>query len=321
MTVSTGSQSIDVIVPVHGNWPVVERCLTSLVGPVASVHYRVIVVDDRSPDDTADRVEAAFPDVDLLRMSTNVGFAAACNAGFAHGSGDVVVLVNSDVEVGPGMLGALAGAFGDPTVASAGPVITRPDGRLDAVGICADPTLAGFVRYHGASPSAASHSGPALLGPYGAVAAYRRSAMPSETLFDEGIFMYGEELDLALRLRAAGYATRTVLDAHAVHLGGATTGKGSSRQRYLAGFGRGYLLGKYRVLRSRQALRAIATEAIVIGLRVARDRESSALRGRVDGFRAGRRAPAAVVPVVGLEPRIGFLRSLRMRSEGYWSRY
>ncbi len=311
--------TIDAIVPIYGHWEMVQRCLARLVAQETAT--RVIVVDDCSPDDTAERVAASFPQVELVRMQVNSGFAAACNAGFAAGTGDIVVLVNSDVESAPAMTGCLARAFEDPAIGSAAPVILQPDGRLDALGICADPTLAGFVRFHGASQEAVGRSAPTLLGPYGAVAAYRRATIPNGLLFDENIFMYGEELDLALRLRAAGHSSRVVQDARAVHLGGATTGKGSARQRYLAGYGRGYLLGKYRVLHTKWAVRAVLTETIVVSLRLLASRDTSALRGRIDGFRSGRIVPAATAPVLGLETRIGFLRSLRMRSDAYWARF
>jgi N-acetylglucosaminyl-diphospho-decaprenol L-rhamnosyltransferase len=312
-------RTVDAIVPVYGHWPMVERCIAGLLAQRTAPH--VIVVDDCSPDDVADRVAARFPEVELIRQPVNTGFAAACNAGFAAGSGDVVVLVNSDVEADPGLVEALLPAFDAEDVASASPVIVQPDGRLDAVGITADPTLAGFVRYHGASTEAVRRSGPRLLGPYGAVAAYRRSAMPGGTLFDEGIFMYGEELDLALRLSAAGHRSVVMPTALATHLGGATTGKGSSRQLYLAGYGRGYILGKYRVLRSRQAARALVTELIVVAQRLVRTGDPAALKGRIEGFLAGSRRPATTPPTVGLEHRIGFVESLRMRSARYWSRY
>jgi GT2 family glycosyltransferase len=133
--------------------------------------------------------------------------------------------------------------------------------------------------------------------------------------------MYGEELDLAIRLRSAGWNSVLIGASRATHLGGASTGYGSPRQLYLAGFGRGYIVGKYRLLRSRHALRVIATEAIVVGLRLIRSRDTAALRGRLAGYRSGRRQPKAIRPAVGLERRIGFVASLRMRSRRYWSRY
>ncbi len=46
----------------------------------------MIVVDDHSPDDTADRVAAEFPDVTLLRNERNLGFARACNVGLSAGT-------------------------------------------------------------------------------------------------------------------------------------------------------------------------------------------------------------------------------------------
>lgn len=305
------SFTVDVIVPVFGNWQITKSCLDSLA--CQSIAHRVIVVDDKSPDDTLLNLAASFPEVEVIALATNSGFAAACNRGLTFATADVVVLVNNDVVADPHMLTHLIAPFSDPSVGSSTPLLLRPDGMIDAFGITADVTLAGFLRHHGLPVGSLQDDADRLLGPYGAVAAYRRKALDQVGLLDEGIVMYGEELDLALRLSAAGWRPEASADARGVHLGGATAGRGSARQRERAGFGRGYLLRAYRVLASRHSLRAVVSELIVCVGDALLSRDLAATRGRVAGWRAGRLATTRTRKIPDLNTSIGFIDSLRRR--------
>ncbi len=304
--------TVDVVIPTHGGWAVTERCLRCL--RAQTLPHRVVVVDDVSPDDTVARIRAAFPEVELLVLTENVGYGGACNRGVAIGDSEFVVLMNSDVEAEPEMLERLiAPLAADASLGSASPLLLRPDGLIDAFGICADVTVAGFLRLPGQAPAAAEGPAPTLLGPYGAVAAFRRAALDQVGVLDERIFMYGEELDLALRLRGAGWGATAVAEARGVHLGGATIGVGSPRQRRNSGFGRGYLLRAYGILRGRHGPRALAVELVVGAGAAVRSRDLAASRGRLAGWRAGRRAGPRPRTGLGIDRSIGALRSLRMR--------
>lgn len=312
--------AINVVVPVHGAWPHTERCLRHLAAQ--TIPHTTIVVDNASPDDTLERVRSGFPDVRLVAMGENAGFARAVNRGVAAGDGELVVLLNNDVDCAPDFLAQLAEPFADPAVGSAAALLLRPGGeQIDALGIVADPTLACFVRLQGAPAAAAERAeeAPPLLGPHGAAAAYRRRALAEIGSFDEAIFMYGEDLDIALRLRAAGWRCAVVPGARAIHAGGATAGKRSAWQRERGGFGRGYLLRRYGVLRSRAAPRALLTETIVAAGDLALSRDAAALRGRLAGWRAARGEPRRRPPADVLETGIGFRQSLRMRVADYGS--
>ena len=304
--------TVDVIVPVYGNWPVTRACLDSLAAQ--TLPHGVIVVDDASPDDTLAQLRSGYPEVQVLALDRNSGFAAACNRGLSQSTADVVVLVNNDVDADPNMLEKLIAPFEDPEVGSSSPVLLRPDGRIDAFGIAADVTLAGFLRLHGATLGAVAVPEQRLLGPYGAVAAYRGRALREVGLLDEGIVMYGEELDLALRLSAAGWKPGAAPDARGVHLGGATVGRGSAKQRERMGFGRGYLLRAYGVLRGRHALRALVTEVVASVGDALLSRDTAAARGRLAGWRAGRTAALRSRPIPDLDRSLGFLASLRLRT-------
>ena len=311
--------TIDVIVPVYGNWAVTESCLRHLERQTAP--HRVILVDDGSRDNTIEMVKSEFPSVDILEMKTNSGFSKACNKGIWHGDADVVVLLNNDVEADATMLERLAEPFlVDATIGSTVPLLLQPDGLVDAFGISADSTLAGFTRYHGARIGDVSSESPSILGPYGAAAAYRRKALDEVGALDEAIFMYGEELDLALRLRSAGWRLAAVPGARGVHAGAASIGKNSPRQRYLAGFGRGYLLRVYGVLLSRYWLRALVTETTVGIVRIVVSRDLASLKGRVEGWKAGGSVDRRGRPNEGVDLSITFLMSLRMRSPLFWNK-
>lgn len=306
-------QGVDVVIPVHGACPLSERCLTALAAQTQA--HRVIVVDNASPDDSAAAIRARFPDVSVVALSANRGYAAACNAGIAHGAGEAIVLLNNDVIVPPRFLERLLAPLdADTHIGSVASVLLQPGERvIDSAGLTADPTLAGFPRLQGQPERSATMRHPMLLGPAGAAGAYRRAALVEVGGLDERIFLYQEDLDLALRLCTAGWGSVLAHDARAIHLGSATAGRGSTLQRKHAAAARGYLLRRYGVLQGRRAPRALATEAIVVAGDAVLSHDFAALRGRLAGWRAARRIVRRKLPGDGLDPTIGFLRSLRLR--------
>lgn len=275
----------------------------------------MIVVDNASPDNSVDAIHANFPDVELVELPTNRGYAAACNAGIAHGTGEAVVLLNNDVIAPPHFLARLLAPLdGDPRLGSVASLLLQPDdSAIDSAGLSADPTLAGFPRLQGHPERSATMRHPMLLGPTGAAGAYRRAALAEVGGLDERIFLYQEDLDLALRLCAAGWSSVLASNARAIHLGSKTAVRGSATQRRHAAAARGYLLRRYGVLHGRHAPRALATEAIVVAADAALSHDLTALRGRLAGWRSARRAESRQRPDDGLDPTIRFITSLRLR--------
>jgi GT2 family glycosyltransferase len=307
------SPTVDVIIPVHGNYAVTSQCLARLAAQTAA--HRVIVVDDMSPDDTADQVASDWPDVTLLRLSQRAGYTGAVNQGAAAGDGEYIVLLNNDVEVRPDCLTELTAPLVlDSRVGSVAAAVFRPDGeQIDSVGVCIDSTLAGFARLRGRPRAEASSQAPVLAGPDGNAGAYRRSAWEAVGGLDTTIPAYLEVVDLALRLRIAGWSTAVAPRAQGIHHGSVTFGHRSATQRYAAGFSRGYMLRRWSVLSSRAGPRTISTEAIAVLGDALLARDLSSARGRRDGWRAGsgscHQYPAAAV----IDDNITFLESMRMR--------
>jgi N-acetylglucosaminyl-diphospho-decaprenol L-rhamnosyltransferase len=310
--------SIDVVIPTHQHWDLTERCLTVLRDQ--TVPHRVIVADNASTDGTREGIRAAFPEVELIEFPENLGFPIACNRGAASGDGDVIVLLNNDIEARPDFLEQVVAPLEQSNaIASVAAVLVQPGAeRIDSVGLTVDKTLAGFPRLRGRPVADASDPTPILTGPSGGGGAYRRTAWEEVRGLDEGVMFYGEDVDLALRLRGAGGLTVGATDAVAVHLGSASIGHRSSWQRYQSGFARGYFLRRYRRLFGRAALRTLITEGIVVVGDAVLSHDVSAVRGRVSGWRAAKGAgPAPTLAGDAIDESISFLDSLKLRRAIY----
>lgn len=311
------NDQIDVVVVAYNHYNITSSCLRHL--RAQTLEHHVILVDNGSTDDTPSRVSNEWPEVQLERFEENGSFPAACNRGVAAGSGEIVVLLNNDVNCRPDFLERLIAPLENAAVGSvASLVLQRDEQSIDSVGITADVTLAGFQRLHGKPLARARESRPLLTGAEGTAGAYRRSAWEQVNGIDEAIPAYMEIFDLALRLRLAGWVTACAPEAISVHLGSATFGFRSRVQRHLAAFSRGYLLRRYGVLRTPVAARALLTESIVVTGDALMSRDLTALRGRVNGWRAGRgyeRRPWP--PAEAIDSDIAFWESLALRRGAY----
>ncbi len=225
------------------------------------------------------------------------------------------MLLNNDVLEPPAFLAhLLAPLAADTRIGSVASLLLQPGtSAIDSAGLAADPTLAGFPRLQGFPERSATTKQPVLLGRTGAAGAYRRSALDQVGGLGERIFLYQEDLDLALRLCAAGWSSVLASDARAIHLGSRTAGRGSAFQRRHAGASRGYLLRRYGVLQGRRAPRALATEAIAVAADAALSRDLAAFRGRLAGGRSARGVSPNTPPSDGLDHTIKFVASLRLR--------
>jgi N-acetylglucosaminyl-diphospho-decaprenol L-rhamnosyltransferase len=315
------SLSIDVVIVAYGRYELTASCLRHL--HAQTIKHRTILLDNGSTDDTYERMISEWPAVQLECFAENRGFAEAANSGVASGSGEVVVLLNNDVDVREDFLERLVAPLGeDPEVGSVATLMLQPGEQLiDSAGLAADVALGGFPRLQGLDAAQARRERPVLAGPAGTAAAYRRAAWEQVGGLDETIFAYMEDFDLALRMRSAGWRTALASDAVGVHLGSATHGHRSAWQRRNGGFGRGYMLRRYGLLRGRSAPRTLATETAVVLADLAVSGDLAALRGRLSGWRAGASAPRlSPPPEEAIDHTISFRDSLAMRRGVYGRR-
>src|SRR2546423_7530777 len=184
-----------------------------------------ICIDNGSTDGSDMRVAERFREVELLRTGANLGFAGGNNAGIRRAlerGADWVLLLNNDPVGEPGLAEALERA-----------AEARPDAGLLACKLLSGDGHA--VQYAGASFNARlGYSGRVATGgpdkvhdvgrADGAAVAVSRAAAENAGLLDESLFMYVEDVDWSLRMRAAGFAVVLVPDARVRHKGSGSTG-------------------------------------------------------------------------------------------------
>jgi GT2 family glycosyltransferase len=294
-----------VVIPTLNARDLLAQALTSL--EAQTVQADVVVVDNASTDGTGELLAARFPSVKVVANDRNLGFGKAVNRGVAAAptGTDVIVLVNNDVVCEPEFLERMLAALADDRVGMVAGVLLQgsaPD-LVDSAGIELDSTLGSWdMLWNRPLRELAGAAEP--VGPCGGAAAYRRAVFTELGGFDERLFAYWEDVDLALRVRLAGFSCVRAPDARALHRHGATLGAASPAQRRLEAFGRGYVLAKYRVARTGVLMRAkiALLDWPVLLVHLVVRRELGPIRSRWQGTRAGlsadpRRAPQELATV------------------------
>jgi GT2 family glycosyltransferase len=222
---------VSIVVPIHGQLAWTLNCLDSLFAHTARSSAEIIIVDDASPDESAallpDLEGAAAPLLRYLRLAQNQGFVAACNTGAAAARGALLVFLNNDTRVVTGWLDALAESFGLlPQAGLVGSKLLYPDGSLQEAGgiIWRDGSAWNYGR--GDDPNR-PHFCHARQADYISGASI---AIPKPVWQELGGFdtryapAYGEDADLALRVRAAGRTVWYQPQSRVIHYEGKTSG-------------------------------------------------------------------------------------------------
>jgi hypothetical protein len=217
------------------NWntrDLLKKCLETVFASKGYLSYLVVVVDNGSDDGSAEMVRDHFAQVKLITSEVNGGYPYGNNLGLRalgfHGIGQVdadapryALLLNPDTEVPPDALFRMVQFMdANPDVGVAGPKLLLPDGTLDKACRRSFPTpLVAFYHFSGLAklfpdrprfgrynmtfkPIDEQTEVDSVVGAYMQV---RREAMADVGLLDEDFFMYGEDLDWAYRIKAAGW--------------------------------------------------------------------------------------------------------------------
>ena len=183
--------------------------------------FRIHILDNDSSDETIGRI--AGYDLDLVRSTTNSGFAKAHNDLIHSFPADYALILNPDAILKPDFLENIVSALEQrPDAASASGKLLRFDGRtIDSAGIVWLRNQRHLDR--GADePDLGQYDRPEeIFGPSGAAALYRVQALQETAIhgqfFDEDFFAYREDADLAWRCRAMGWTSIYVPTAVALH--------------------------------------------------------------------------------------------------------
>ncbi|HEX4004999.1 MAG TPA: glycosyltransferase family 2 protein [Acidobacteriaceae bacterium] len=215
-----------------------ELCLDSLAKAPPQRSMEVFVVDNASTDGSSEMIEAEFPWVKLIRSGENLGFARGNNVAIRQCVGRYIALVNPDVIVFPGCLDALADFLDEnPRAGNVGPRVFNPDmtqqstcrrfptlwnnfcsaSRLESI-FKDKPFFAGEHMFYFAHDRTLPVD--VIVGCFSMI---RRETFDEVGLLDEGLFMYGDDVDWCRRAWNAGWECVFYPGAGAIHDRGKTT--------------------------------------------------------------------------------------------------
>ena len=213
--------------------------------------YETIVVDNGSVDGSVGALRERG-DIRLIENSINVGFAAGVNQAYRRSTGDLILLLNSDVVVTPGSLAALVHLLDEhPEAAGAAPMYRYPDGSPQpfhfrfptfattlANGSALVRVLPGMERrIRSYCMLDDDFSRPRVVSqPSASCLLLRRSCLPPDHVFDERSPIFFNDVQLARSLAEAGRELWVTPDAVVVHEGHASTGQlgGARKRQYVA---------------------------------------------------------------------------------------
>jgi GT2 family glycosyltransferase len=250
---TTPAPSLAVVIVNYRTPDLAMACVDSLMAERDAIgRFDVVLVDGHSPDDSVARLTAHFSGpqwrdwVSVLPLPMNGGFGWANNQAMLRllqrpQPPDYILLLNPDCAVEPGALRALLDTIAaNPELGAVGSQLLEPDGQLAGSAFrfpspgrefTAGSQLGRLSAMLGILPTQVACDAP---GPAewvtGASVLFRAEALRRTGLFDDGFFLYFEEVELMHRMAQAGWRFWTVPQSRVMHIGGAATGVASGNQ-------------------------------------------------------------------------------------------
>ena len=202
---------ITVVIVTFNSATVIESCLRPLLAA------NIVIVDNGSWDNTCDVVRQVSPKIKIIQNTKNIGFGAAMNIGLSHVTTPYGYAINPDAITQPGTMGVLVNKMiTSPEAGIICPLIQDEHGAIDI------PVMGPKEIFHHPMKDVP-------VGDFctwfvtGAALLYRMSAWDRVGGYDENIFLYSEDVDLALRMSKAGYSMVVTPQVSVIHSGGGSS--------------------------------------------------------------------------------------------------
>ncbi len=236
LTAAVKNPTVTVVVANWNRRGLLRACLDSLAGQTHP-NFEVVVVDNGSDDGSTELVRelsSSYPvPLRLIANSTNRGFCAANNQGFAASESELVALLNNDAEADPAWLQDLESVirlYDDVGMAASKILVWEDPTHIDKCGHLIYPDGQNRGRGAGQLDRGQFDRVEEVLWPDGCAAMYRRAMLEDVGDFDEEFFAYADDAELGLRGRIAGWRCFYAPQAVVRHHRGATLGIGSARR-------------------------------------------------------------------------------------------
>ena len=227
---------LSIVIPTYNAHEWIQGCLDSIRLHRPTDDYEILVIDDRSSDDSVAIVRSQYPDVRLFANQQNVGFGKTVNVGLDAALGEYILILNNDTWMHAGALDAMIGYLdAHAETGIAGPKVLSGDGSLQQQCRRRIPTPAAALLYftgvarmfpHNASvagylmTASDENATTEVDAVSGACLMVRRTVLDTIKGFDPEYYLYGEDMDFCWRTKLAGWKVVYFPGAAITHFGG-----------------------------------------------------------------------------------------------------
>ena len=234
---------LSIIIPHHNGEELLFNCLESILNQISIQDFEIIVVDNGSIDDSADKAKEKFPSINLLKSETNLGYSGGCNFGAKNAKGEYTIFLNNDTLHTKNWIEELIGFLDkNPQAGAAQPKILNATNKdtfdyAGGAGGYIDKYCFPFVRgriFNSLEKDSNQYDDvKKIFWASGAAFIIRTELLRELNYFDNIYFAYMEEIDLCWRLQALGLGIWNVPTSIVYHYGKQTIKENTFKSHYL----------------------------------------------------------------------------------------